>query len=360
MNKTTITNNGKVSKTMLRKLGFTEKAIRDLLPPPEHEPNPLFGGGAPLCLWDKALVDEVMRSEAFIKRNRQIKQEERHEANQLRERCSNFIRQTNISVRDFIKRVGISKETYYNWQHGETELYTRTMQKIINYLDSPDAQKLLERGKAFLPISECAMRTNLTAEKIKQMCKSGEIQYEKTSGNRWFVNIFDLERYLEKDYPGRFKPKADGKQSVFMDFYANWDEMWKPLISAHNDFEIFNSQRFEFDDRYWVSNMGNIYNSKTGNLMATSPDDEKYVRVNLPKDGLERSVYIHRLVAYTFCPNRHYKDYIHHINGKRNDNRATNLIWVTREEHGECHKLIKSDKKAYRKYINILKKDNQW
>ena len=145
-----------------------------------------------------------------------------------------------------------------------------------------------------------------------------------------------------------------------MDFYANWDETWKPLISTNNDFEIFDQKRFEFDNRYWVSNMGRIYNSRSGKILETSQDDNKYARANLLKDGLERSFYVHRLVAYTFCQNGHYKDYVHHINGKRNDNRATNLIWLTHAEHGECHRLMNSDKKAYRKYINILKKDNQW
>ena len=50
----------------------------------------------------------------------------------------------------------------------------------------------------------------------------------------------------------------------------------------------------------------------------------------------------------------------YHIDGKRGNNNAKNLVWVTKQEHQMCHSLMKKSKRDYRKYIKQLKKANQW
>ncbi len=44
--------------------------------------------------------------------------------------------------------------------------------------------------------------------------------------------------------------------------------------------------------------------------------------------------------------------FIHHINANKKDNRLSNLMLVTREEHGKLHRIINLNKKLSCKAIN--------
>lgn len=51
--------------------------------------------------------------------------------------------------------------------------------------------------------------------------------------------------------------------------------------------------------------------------------------------------YVHRLVAMAFCPNPYNKKIVHHIDGDKHNNVASNLKWVTRREHEAIHRRMK-------------------
>ena len=136
--------------------------------------------------------------------------------------------------------------------------------------------------------------------------------------------------------------------------------MWKPLLSTHNDFELFDLERHEYIDQYWVSNQGEVFNATKCHLIESSKDANGYMKVNLQKSENRETPYLHRIVAYVFCPNARYKDDVHHINGNPKDNRASNLIWVTDSEHRKMHNLMKTDKKAYWQYVKQIRKANKW
>lgn len=59
----------------------------------------------------------------------------------------------------------------------------------------------------------------------------------------------------------------------------------------------------------------------------------RYPAVNLSRDGRQKNVKVHRLVAEVFVPNPEGYEVVDHLNGDTHDNRAANLDWCTREEN---------------------------
>ncbi len=60
------------------------------------------------------------------------------------------------------------------------------------------------------------------------------------------------------------------------------------------------------------------------------PVDNPYLYVDLTtKDGEEKLVPVHRLIANTFVPNPENKPYIIHKDGNKHNNCAANLEWST-------------------------------
>ncbi|WP_187152286.1 HNH endonuclease [Treponema endosymbiont of Eucomonympha sp.] len=55
---------------------------------------------------------------------------------------------------------------------------------------------------------------------------------------------------------------------------------------------------------------------------------------------------MYRLVAEAWCekPSPAYTD-VHHIANNGTDNRAENLLWVTKEQHAEIHPWLKNLKR---------------
>lgn len=63
-------------------------------------------------------------------------------------------------------------------------------------------------------------------------------------------------------------------------------------------------------------------------------DKDGYCRINIQdKNGNIRQHAVHRLVALAFIPNPENKQCVNHINSNRQDNRVSNLEWVTPREN---------------------------
>lgn len=80
---------------------------------------------------------------------------------------------------------------------------------------------------------------------------------------------------------------------------------------------------------YEVSNMGNVRNKKTGNVLHPYTGPGGYLNVKL--DG--QNCKVHILVATAHVPNPDNKPIVNHKRGKKQDPRASQLEWVTQSEN---------------------------
>ncbi|MFU2205254.1 HNH endonuclease [Streptococcus suis] len=102
----------------------------------------------------------------------------------------------------------------------------------------------------------------------------------------------------------------------------------------------------EFPEVLIVSNLGNVAtkdriityrNGKQvfykGHLLSKTLDKQGYERITLSIQNRCITRKVHRLVAEVFCSRRLEQVEVNHINGIKNDNRISNLEWVTRKEN---------------------------
>lgn len=82
---------------------------------------------------------------------------------------------------------------------------------------------------------------------------------------------------------------------------------------------------------------GNRNKDKTVDMYKLNPRLTKngYERIYARQvsSGKRKDLYIHRLVAEYFIPNPENKQYVNHINTRRDDNRVENLEWCTAKEN---------------------------
>ena len=99
-------------------------------------------------------------------------------------------------------------------------------------------------------------------------------------------------------------------------------EEWKPING--------------FEGLYEISSYGRVKSFKvypSGKILKPSPDLNGYLRLSLVKEGKNKYVNVHRLVAEAFLPRISGKTCVNHIDGNKTNNLVSNLRWVTNKEN---------------------------
>lgn len=149
--------------------------------------------------------------------------------------------------------------------------------------------------------------------------------------------------------------------------YANQE-----LIQPHLNFEqheLWLDLNFQnIKPIYKISNYGRVLNMNSGNILKQSTRNVPYpwyLTLGLQQNDNSRIiVYTHILVAMHFLPKTKEdielnRDCINHINGFKNDPRACNLQWVTKEENNRYARLIHEDEGII-EFPFYYKRESKW
>lgn len=93
---------------------------------------------------------------------------------------------------------------------------------------------------------------------------------------------------------------------------------------------------------YEVSNLGRVRSKKTKRILKPAPNKAGYLKLVLSNQGIQKTRYVHRLVATSFLSG---SGVVNHIDGNKSNNNLSNLEIVTHREntkHAYSLGLIKS------------------
>jgi len=143
------------------------------------------------------------------------------------------------------------------------------------------------------------------------------------------------------------------------------DESFRFLESFHTPNCIEEPLKYRSRCLYGVTNKGRVFDLTYRRELSQCKSAHGYLQTTLCLNGKKKDERTHVLVGYVWCPNGKLKKQLHHIDGNIENDRSTNLIWVTPKEHKQAQKLFKAAKESgnwdeYNQLISEIQKDNEW
>lgn len=88
----------------------------------------------------------------------------------------------------------------------------------------------------------------------------------------------------------------------------------------------------DYEGCYQISSFGRVKNIVTNKILIGDTNSAGYRRITL-YNPIKKRFFIHRLVAIHFCDGYNEDFVVNHKDGNKQNNKASNLEWVTRSEN---------------------------
>lgn len=105
-------------------------------------------------------------------------------------------------------------------------------------------------------------------------------------------------------------------------------EVWKEVIGYETLYAVSNLGRIKAFAKHIDS--GKCHRSWDEHILKCASDQRGYLKTNLAKDGVNRTVKVHRIVAQAFIPNPDNLPEVNHKDGNKQNNSVENLEWSDR------------------------------
>jgi hypothetical protein len=130
-------------------------------------------------------------------------------------------------------------------------------------------------------------------------------------------------------------------------------------IEIHNDLDYEVFLPIDGYENYFVSNFGNVKNSKTNRILKPYNDSKGYKIIDLSKNGKVKTFKVHRLVGKAFLENPDNKPMIDHIDNNPANNIVKNLRWCSQKEN-KCNQDKQINNTSGFKGVSFHKPSNKY
>lgn len=109
------------------------------------------------------------------------------------------------------------------------------------------------------------------------------------------------------------------------------EEVWEDVKGYEGLYKVSNTGQIKA--LYRRIDKGKCHREWKEHLLKFSIDNCGYFRTSLAKNGVNRTVKVHRVVAEAFIPNPSNLPQVNHKDGNKQNNCVENLEWVTQSEN---------------------------